>query len=158
MQQQRRTGLAITAGVVVAVLWHGTTEVSNGLLNAGHVPPLFFPGGSSFPLAVLPALTPDGGLWLLGAVLSFVLVGVAVALGIRAVLRPGFDGLRSFLAIWMVVVLAALLTPLLTLPLLAHYDGGMLPSNAVFRGAYWGVLVGWVAAALVALGSRRAPG
>lgn len=157
MQQQRRTGLAIAAGVVVAVLWQGTTEVWNGLLNAGHVPPAWLPTGSSFHLAALLDLAPDGGLWLLGALLSFVLVGALVALGVRVVLRPGFDGARSFLAVWMVVVIAALLTSLLTLPIVAHYGGGALPVSAVFRGAYWGVLLGWVAALLVALGSRRAP-
>ena len=114
------------------------------------------PSGSSFPLVTMLDLVPDGGPWLAGMLVSFGLVGVLVGLGTRLVVRHGFDGARSFLALWMVVVLAAVLPSVLTAPIVASYGGGGWWSNGVFTGAYWGLLVGWVVAAVVALGSRRA--
>lgn len=155
MEHRRRSDLAIWAGVLTAVLWQGTAEISSRLVNAGQVPPAWLPSGSSFPLVTLLGVVPDGGWWLVGLIVSFVLIGLLTGLGVRRVMRPGFDGLRSFLAIWMVVVLAAGVTTLLTMPIVAFYGGDGLPINAVYRGAIWGVPMGWLIAAVVALGSRR---
>ena len=155
MEHRRRSDLAIWAGVLTAVLWQGTAELASRLANAGQAPPPWLPPGSSFPLVTLLGVVPDGGWWLVGLIVSFVLIGLLTGFGVRLVMRPGFDGLRSFLAIWMVVVLAAAVTTLLTTPIVAFYGGDLLPISAVYRGAIWGVPMGWVIAAVVALGSRR---
>jgi hypothetical protein len=155
MEHRRRSDLAIWAGALTAVLWQVSAEISSRLANAGQVPPAWPPPGSAFPLVTLLALVPDGGWWLVGLIVSFVLIGLLTGLGVRLVMRPGFDGLRSFLAVWMVVVLAAGVTTLLTMPIVAFYGGDGLPVNAIYRGAMWGVATGWLNAALVALGSRR---
>lgn len=155
MQQQRRTALAIASGAVAAVLWQVTGEIVARMIGTGSVPPAWLPSGTSFPLSTVLGLVPNGGLWLLGALLSFLLMGGLVVLGLRLVLRSGFDGARSFLAIWMVVVLAAVLASALTQPILNSYGAAASVAGPVFGGAYWGVTVGWVIAAVVALGSRR---
>ncbi|GAB2595567.1 hypothetical protein [Pseudactinotalea suaedae] len=153
---QQRPGLVVTAGVVAAVLWQVCAEIVSRVARAGSVPPEWLPSGSSFPLVTILDLVPDGGLWLVGMLVSFALVGVLVGLGTRLVVRRGFDGARSFLAVWMVVVLAAVLASVLTAPIVASYGGGARLSSSVFIGSYWGVVVGWVIAAVVAIGSRRA--
>lgn len=156
MQQQRRNGLVITAAVVAAVLWQGTAEIVSRMVNVGSVPPSWLPSGSSFPLITMLGLVPNGGLWLVGLLLSFLRLGLLVGLGVRLVTRPGFDGVRSFLAIWMVVVLAAALASLLTAPIVASYGGGGGWSRGLVGGSYWGVVFGWVIATVVAISSRRA--
>lgn len=146
----------VTAGVAAAVLWQLTAEIVSRMARAGAVPPDWLPAGSSFPTVTVLDLVPDGGLWVVGMLLSFVLVGVLVGLGARLVVRRGFDGVRSFLAIWMVVVLGAVLASVLTAPIIASYGGGARLSSSAYSGAYWGLVVGWLIAVVVALGSRRA--
>lgn len=153
--RRRRGGLAIGAGILAAALWQLTGEVTSRLARAGAPAPEWFPTGSAFGLATVPALVPDAGLWVLGIVLSLALVGGLVWFGVRTVTRRAFDGARSFLAVWMVVVLAAALTSLLTWPIVSSYGVGAAVSSGLYRAAYWGLASGWLVAVLVALGSRR---
>lgn len=146
--------IVVGAGVLAAALFQLTSELSTRLVSAGTPPPEWLPSGTSFDIRSLPDLVPDGGRWLLGIVLSLVLVGVLVYAGVRVVTRHGFDGVRSFLSIWMVVLLAAAVTCLATWPIVSSYGVSTVGTITLYRASYWGLATGWLVAGLVAVGSR----
>lgn len=157
MRPQRRGTRAVAAAVVAVVLWQLTTELATWLTGQGDAASAFawLPTGSPLSFGEVAALAPAAGPWLLGLLLSAAILGLAVGLGVRFLTRSGHDGVATVLAVWIVVQLAAVLASALSLLVVNAGDGApSITFVPLVRGAYWGMLFGWLVALVAVLGER----